>query len=439
MAFRPSGFWEYSPAEQRIFDKLLKTIENSYQSFWYTHIYTPAVEANKVLLAKNGEETGKQIFWLYGLSQGPSDLKEYSLHFDLTVPFARYVLDRESELSFPFKRYQIQPVWRGERAQRGRLREFFQCDVDVIWRKDLGENYLYYDSEIIFTLGKTMKQIFSTLEINDTPCVHMSNRKLVIGFLEDLVGSENIQSVMNLIDKYKKIEKSEFIRLLGELQISVESSEKICSFVETKWSLSEIEEIQTLSQNSQFQEGVNELKQVAQGLEKMQKEFWEPFEYEIDFQIVRGLDYYTGTVFEFTLMKDSSLGSICGGWRYEQLTWYIDPKRDCYAGVWGSIGISRLLSKVFEEQQYTQKTSTEYLFLCFPETLPQIFHLAGKMQKEGKCIEIYPCPDKLGKQFWYADKKWIPFVVICGEGEMKDNIYKIKNMQTGEEKIYPLS
>lgn len=433
MALRPSGFGEYSPAEQREFDRLINCIQQNYQQFWYTHIYTPAVESNKVLLAKNGDETGKQIFGLYGLSQGPSDLKDYSLHFDLTVPFARYVLDRESELSFPFKRYQIQPVRRGERAQRGRLREFFQCDIDVIWRKDGKNPYLYYDSEILFTLGKTLLDIFEELHIQDTPVAHINNRKLIAGFLIPLVWEENLQAVTVLIDKYKKVEKSEILQSIQALGVSSDIAEKICTFVETKIDLSQIETLKTFSNNETFLQGVEELKEVLTVLEQFQTTFAKSFAFEIDFQIVRGLDYYTGTVFEFTLQNDSALWSICGGGRYEQLTGYIDPKRDFYAWVGGSIGLSRLLSKIFDEQSFSQQTTTEYLFLNFPETSSDIFSLAHQFQEEGKNVEIYPVADKLGKQFTYADKKGIPFVVILWEGEKSEGKYKIKNMKTWEE------
>ena len=160
--------------------------------------------------------------------------------------------------------------------------------------------------------------------------------------------------------------------------------------------------------------------------------------YVIDFQIVRGLDYYTGTVFEGVLEQDPSLGSVSGGGRYGELTGYIDPKRDHFAGVGGTLGLSRLLSKIFEQQQSAQHTVTEYLILHFPETLPETLALAARLQAEGKKIEIYPLADKLGKQFGYADKKGIPFVIILGEGEKKEGIYKIKNMQTGEETSQPL-
>jgi len=433
MPLRPSGFMEYSPSEQLIFDQLVEIIKKNYEKFWYTHIHTPAVEANSVLLAKNGEEAGKQIFGLYGLAQGTDDLKDYSLHFDLTVPFARYVLDRESELTFPFKRYQIQPARRGERAQRGRFREFFQCDIDVIRRKDAGKSYLFYDAEVMFNSLITLQEILKAMEIDDIPRVHISNRKLLAGFLLNIVSEHQLQPVSTLIDKFQKIWLDNFILSLQDLGLSSQQTQKIVDFVQYKVDLAGLDAILDRSPHPLFAQGIEELKEVLLTLQQLQQGFGVQVPYEVDFQIVRGLDYYTGTVFETPLEKDPKLWSICSGGSYENLTGHIDPKKDFYAGVGGSIGMSRLLAKIFEEKKTTQNTVTEYLFLHFPETLLETYTIAGKLSDQGKNIEIYPTADKLGKQFWYADKKGIPFVVILGEGEKKQGIYKVKNMQTGEE------
>ena len=438
MTLRPSGFVEYSPSEQLIFDQLVEIIKKSYEKFWYTHIHTPAVEANSVLLAKNGEETGKQIFWLYGLAQGTEDLKDYSLHFDLTVPFARYVLDRESELTFPFKRYQIQPARRGERAQRGRFREFFQCDIDVIWRKDSGKSYLFYDAEVIFNSLITLQEILKAMEIDDIPMIHISNRKLLMGFLLNIVSEDQVQPVSTLIDKFQKIWLESFLLSLQDLGISSEQAQKIADFVQYKVNITGLDTILDQSSHPLFKQGIEELKEVLLTLQQLQQGFGIKVHYEVDFQIVRGLDYYTGTVFETLLEKDPKLWSICSGGSYENLTGHIDPKKDFYAGVGGSIGMSRLLSKIFEEKKSTQNTVTEYLLLNFPETLPEIYTIAGKLSNQGKNIEMYPVTDKLGKQFGYADKKGIPYVIILGGGEKESWIYKVKNMQTGEEIHHPL-
>lgn len=435
---RPSGFPEYSPWEQLIFDQLKATIEQSYQAFGYTHIHTPAVEKNEVLLSKNGEETWKQIFWLYGMAQGSQDLKEYGLHFDLTVPFARYVLDWEHQLTFPFKRYQIQPVWRGERAQKWRYREFFQCDIDVIWK---GEKPLfYYDAEIIATLGQTLTNILKICNLSDTPVFHISNKKLIKAFLAELTSDEEqIKAISGLIDKFSKIGEENFLASLADLGLSEEKRTSILKFISFQTSsISECDQISAFSTSEDFKEALEELKTVLRILIQLKTSLHLDFEWIVDLSIIRGLDYYTGTIFEAVLKNDEALGSICGGGRYENLTGYIDPKRNDFCGVGGSIGISRILGKVFEIQQKGKQTVTDYLFVYFEENFEEILKLAGKFSQEWKRFEVYPIPEKLGKQFSYADKKGIPFVVIYGQGEKESWIYKIKNMETGEEKTISL-
>ena len=331
---RPSGFPEYSPAQQLIFDKLKATIEQSYQAFGYTHIHTPAVEKNEVLLSKNGEETGKQIFGLYGMAQGSQDLKDYGLHFDLTVPFARYTLDWEHQLTFPFKRYQIQPVWRGERAQKGRYREFFQCDIDVIWKGE--KSYLYYDAEIIATLGQALSEVLKVCELEDQAVFHISNKKLIKAFLASVSSDEEqAKAISNLIDKYSKIGEENFIATLEQdLGISSETVKKILTFIAFQTSdFGQLEEIASFDQSELFKEGLEELKTVLSFLEQMKSAMQLKFEWKVNLQIIRGLDYYTGTIFEAVLKNDEKLGSICGGGRYENLTGYIDSKRNDYCGV----------------------------------------------------------------------------------------------------------
>lgn len=440
MSLRPSGFVEYSPSEQIQFDKLIEIISQTYKSFWYSHIHTPAVESNKVLLSKNWEETGKQIFGLYWLAQGAEDLKDYSLHFDLTVPFARYVLDRESELTFPFKRYQIQPVRRWERAQKGRFREFWQCDIDVIRKKtNQDSEYLYYDAEVIFVLMNTLKNILTDLSIQDDAVMHISNKKLIIGFLETITTGETIWKIGNLIDKFKKVWPSIFTENLKEIWLNDKDIDKILNFITLKLDWNHREALESQADNDLFREWLSELKEVISLLSLLNDTFWSKIQFEIDLQIVRWLDYYTGTVFEAVLKNDENLGSICGGGRYSELTRYIDPKKDFYAWIGGSIGITRLLSKIFESTSTAQTLATTYLFLNFRETFADILTLAGKLQKDWKKIEIFPSDEKLWKQFWYADKKWIPYVVILWEGEKQSWTYKIKDMKTGQEEEFKLN
>ena len=436
---RPSGFPEYSPAQQLIFDQITEIITRNYKQFGYTHIHTPAVEKNTTLLAKNGEETWKQIFGLYGMSQGASDLKDYGLHFDLTVPFARYTLDREHALTFPFKRYQIQPVWRGERAQKGRFREFFQCDIDVIWKGE--KDYLYYDAEIIATLGQTLTNIIQSTNLNDNITFHINNKKIVKSFLAEISESpEQAQAISNLIDKFDKIGAEKFeSSLIEDLNISGEIKDKILTFISfCTPELEKLNELKKLSSDETFQQGITELETVLSLLDQIKSALNLSFNTTIDMKIIRGLDYYTGTIFEATFDQMPSLGSICGGWRYANLTWYIDAKRQDYCGVWGSIGISRILSRIFDETDLKQQTIADYLILNFENSFETWLSLIAHLKSQGRTFEYYPHPDKLGKQFAYADKKGIPFVIICGEGEKDQGIYKIKDMKTGEESIHKL-
>ena len=437
MALRPSGFVEYSPSEQRIFDQLISEIQNQFQLFWYTHIHTPAVESNNVLLSKNWEETWKQIFGLYGLAQWASDLKDYALHFDLTVPFARYVLDWEDKLTFPFKRFQIQPVWRWERAQKWRYREFWQCDIDVIWRRDDEKTVLYYDGETILTLMHALDAVLNKLNVDDEAVFHISNRKLILWLLNGLVGEEKTPVVCSYIDKRKKIWAENFIASLADAWVEKWKAEEINKIITSSYAVNELEK---LSDNKLFKEWLDELKSVLNFFETREESTGEKLNYVIDLQIIRGLDYYSGTVFEAMLKNDEWLWSICGWWKYDHLTWYLNPKKDIYAWFWGSIWISRLLSKIFveENEKVEQKTATEYLFLNFTETNGQVLKLMNKFQKEGKNCELYYQADKLWKQFGYADKKWIPYVVILWDWELNEWIYKIKNMQSGEEETVKL-
>ena len=428
MVLRPGWFPEYSPTEQLIFDQVKTIIETNYRQYGFSHIETPSVEANSVLLAKNGEDAGKQIFWLYGLAQWQDDTKDYALHFDLTVPFARYVLDRENELTFPFKRYQIQPVWRGERSQRGRFKEFWQSDIDVIWQEtekwSIGKN-LYYDAEMLVVLAKTLHEIVAKFLSHKPFTLRINNRYLLAWFFSQF--DENIvPQLYNLFDKYYKMWFDVFQKELAEL-VTAADVKKILAFVQCDFDRLD----SNLVDNDNYRKWYQELQEVLHFVDGLNQEkkysiVWDPC-------IIRGLDYYTGTVYETLFDDDIALGSISSGGRYENLTWYINPKKSHYSGVGWSIWLSRMVYLILETMKPEHTTQTEYLFVHFSETIEDILMLTNIFINEGKTIEIYPSADKLGKQFTYADKKWIPHVVIFGEGEKILKRYKIKNMKTGEE------
>ncbi|MFA7298229.1 MAG: histidine--tRNA ligase [Candidatus Absconditabacterales bacterium] len=435
MVLRPGGFPEYSPAEQLIFDQVKAIIEANYRQYGFAHIETPAVEPTSVLLAKNGEDAGKQIFGLYGLAQGNENTKEYALHFDLTVPFARYVLDRENELTFPFKRYQIQPVRRGERSQRGRFKEFWQSDIDVI-RKDevqgtrnkeqgvVGKN-LYYDAEMLIVIAKTLHEIVAKFLSHKPFTLHINNRYLLAGFFSQF-DEKIVPQLYNLLDKYYKMGFDTFQKELAVL-VSDADAKKIIAFTQSNFDRLD----PNLVDNDNYRKGYQELQEVLRFVDGLNQEnkyniVWDPY-------IIRGLDYYTGTVYETLFDDDIALGSISSGGRYENLTGYINPKKSNYSGVGGSIGLSRIVYLILETMKPEHATQTEYLFIHFPETIKDVLMLANLFVNEGKNVEVYPSSEKLGKQFTYADKKGIPYVVIFGEGERDLKRYKIKHMETGKE------
>lgn len=433
-------FPEYTPSQQITFDEVKKIIEKNYKQFWYLNINTPAVESNKILLAKSWEETSKQIFWLNGLAQ-VDDNKSYSLKYDLTVPFARYVLDYQDELTFPFKRFQIQPVWRWERQQKWRFKEFYQADIDVIWKNNENNSYIFYDTETIFTLYKTILEIINFVKINDKIIIQISNKKIVDTILKEWINDEVLESkIINLIDKYEKIWEESFWLALEDLFVSKETINNIIDILNTEFTKENILNLKKIIPNKNLEIWVDELYEVVNLLEKLSSNTWIELNYNINLKIVRWLDYYTWTVFETNFEKNNTVGSICSWWRYENLTWYIDPKQKDFSWVWWSIGLTRLLSILFEMKNIEAKSisTTQYLFVNFDETIDKIIELYCKYLNEWKNIELYPNSDKLKKQLKYANNKWIENVIILWQNEQDEWIYKIKNMETWEEKTQNL-
>ena len=418
--FKVSWFQELLPNEKIVEEKILDIIKKSYKQVWFTQIETPAVERNSVLTAKWGGEVSKQIFWLYGLAQWCEDTKDYSLHFDLTVPFARYVLDHKNELTFPFKRSQIQKVWRWERAQKGRFREFYQADIDVIWDDKNSNNQsknVFYDAEVIFVIINTLKNIFSEFNLDKQVFVNVNHKKIIAGFFEYLWLVDKLTSITILIDKKDKISPEAFVEWLEKLEISKEKIEQIVKF--TEWKIEDLENIE----NNLLQEWISELKQILNYLEVL----W--VNVKVNLAIMRGLDYYTWIVFETFVDGERSLGSIASGGRYEKLTHFIDSKTE-FSGVGGSIGVSRLESYLLEVVEAAEQTSSECLLINFQETEKEILKLYQKLLQEWKKVEFYPESVKLAKQFKYADKKWIANCIILWEEELKNWKYKIKNMES---------
>ena len=412
------GFMELLPNEQVLFNQMKEKIQKTYEKFGFLPIDTPIIESTDVLLAKAGGETEKQI---YSFTKGDNNL---TLRFDLTVPLAKYVAINANELSFPFRRYQIGKVYRGERAQRGRFREFYQCDIDVIGD---GELNIINDAEI----PSIMYEVFKELGL-DNFCIRINNRKILNGLFETINAKEKAIDIMRVIDKIEKIGVDKVKEELAELKISEENIEKVINFIKIDGSTDEkLQKIENLRiSNETYLEGVKELKEVI----KYIRLFNVPEEYfAVDVSIARGLDYYTGTVYETFLNDYKSIGSICSGGRYNNLSkFYTDKKMP---GVGMSIGLTRLFFILNDIGliKADKKSISEILIISMIEDLTPAIETANKLRQAGINTEIYFDNKKIKTKFKYADKLKIPYVIVIGEDEIKTGTITLRNMETGEQ------
>ena len=414
------GFMELLPQEQIYFEQMKQTIEKIYQRFGFLPLDTPIIESSEVLLAKAGGETEKQI---YRFEKGNADL---SLRFDLTVPLAKYVAKNYGNLSFPFRRYEIGKVYRGERAQKGRYREFYQCDIDIIGDETLST---LNDAE----LPSVIYTIFKELGFdNFTICIN--NRKILNGLFESLSQKENSGEILRIIDKIEKIGKEAVIESLEKIGVKKDAIQKILEFITITGKTDEkIEKLQNLKiENQNFQEGLEELVQIV----KYVREFGIPEQnFKIDLSIARGLDYYTGTVYETFLNDHREIGSICSGGRYENLAEYYTDKK--LPGIGISIGLTRLFYILNELNliKCNQKSISKVLIIPMQEDEAKVLaiKIANSLRKAKINTEIYLNDKKLKAKLKYADKLNIPYIIIIGEDETKTKVIKLKNMETGNE------
>ncbi len=415
-----SGFMELLPAPQRQMERIMEILRETYSLYGFTPLDTPAVESSEVLLAKGGGETEKQI---YRFQKGDADL---SLRFDLTVPLAKYVALHYNDLTFPFRRFQIGKVYRGERAQRGRFREFYQADIDVIGD---GRLSVLNEAEIPAIIYRT----FSALGLKRF-LIRVNNRKILNGFYAMLNLSERSQDIMRTVDKLDKIgpEKVEAI-LTGDLGVSREQALEILSFIsingENEAVLARLETWQ--GRNETFDCGLAELKTVVKHLGG----FGVPAEnFAVDLTIARGLDYYTGTVYETVLLDHPEIGSVCSGGRYDNLAEYYTDKQ--LPGVGISIGLTRLFYVLGEQGMLNPELPTapaDVLILPMTEDLSAAIAFATELRDNGVRTQLH-CEEKKFKQkISYADKLGIPYVVFLGEDEIRAGVVACKDMATGEQ------
>ena len=413
------GFMELLPNEQILFEQMKQKIEKTYQKFGFLPLDTPILELSEILLAKAGGETEKQI---YQFQKGDTDI---AMRFDLTVPLSKYVAKNYGNLSFPFRRYQIGKVYRGEKAQKGRFREFYQCDIDIIGD---GELSTINDAEIpsvIYNLIKELGFEEFTIRIN--------NRKILNGLFEYINQKDNSVEILRIIDKIEKIGKDAVIEDLEKIGVSKEAIEKIINFIEIDGTTDEkLQKLQDLNiENETFKLGLEELISVV----KYIRIFGVPdTHFKVDLTIARGLDYYTGTVYETFLNDYRELGSVCSGGRYENLAEYYTDKK--LPGVGISIGLTRLFYKLNELGliKAEKASMSDVLVIPMVDDLSKPIILANSLREKNINTEIYLNDKKLKAKLKYADKLQIPYVIIVGEDERNSGVISVKNMITGEEK-----
>lgn len=416
-----SGFMELVPREQMKMERIKEKLRSTYSSYGFTPLDTPVIEAAEVLLAKGGGDTEKQI---YRFTKGDSDL---ALRFDLTVPLAKYVAAHYSELSFPFRRYQIGKVYRGERAQRGRFREFYQADIDII-----GDGKLDIINEA--EIPAIIYDSFSALGLKKFK-IRVNNRKLLNGFYAINGMSERAGDIMRTVDKLDKIGAEKVKQLLiDEVKMLPCKADNVLDFMAIKGTNAQV--IESLERyrgmDATFDLGLDELIAVTKYL----ADFGVPEEnFAIDLTIARGLDYYTGTVYETEMTEHPEIGSVCSGGRYDNLAEYYTDKQ--LPGVGISIGLTRLFYVLGEQGLLSDELVSapcDALVLPMTEDLSYAVSAAAALRNEGIRVQLYSEKKKFKAKMNYADKIGVPYVIFVGEDEIAENLLSVKDMQTGEQK-----
>ena len=419
-----SGFMELMPAPQKQLERMMQILRDTYELYGFTPLDTPILESAEILLAKGGGETEKQI---YRFQKGDSDL---AMRFDLTVPLAKYVAIHAGELSFPFRRYQIGKVYRGERAQRGRYREFYQADIDIIGDGKLDILNEAEIPSIIYTIFRRFGLKRFVIRVN--------NRKLLNGFYALLGLTEKSGDIMRTVDKLDKIGEEKVRAILLEEGLSEDQAGEILRFISIKGTnaevLAKLEDWK--GKNEVFDLGLSELTTVAKHLGS----FGVPEEnFSVDLTIARGLDYYTGTVYETTLLDHPELGSVCSGGRYDNLAEYYTDRQ--LPGVGISIGLTRLFYVLGEQKMLNDSLPTapaDCLLLPMTDDLGAAVALATRLREAGIRTQIYAEQKKFKAKIGYADKLRIPYVIFLGEDEIARSECSVKDLRSGEQKSLPV-
>jgi histidyl-tRNA synthetase len=437
----PKGTRDFSPAEVAKRNYIFSTIKTNFEKFGFQPIETPSFENSETLMGKYGEEGDRLIFKILNsgdyldkvtqeelqtinYKQLTGKISEKALRYDLTVPFARYVVQHQNDIEFPFKRYQIQPVWRADRPQKGRFREFYQCDADVV-----GSNSLWQEVELV----QLYDSVFSELGLGGVT-IKINNRKILSGIAEVIGASDKLIDFTVALDKLDKIGEDGVKNEMLEKGISESAIEKVQPLFHFSGTITEkIEKLANLLANSEEgMKGVNELQFICDNVSTLglQTAFL-----DLDVTLARGLNYYTGAIFEVAAPKGVAMGSIGGGGRYDDLTGIFDAKNKM-SGVGISFGLDRI-ALVMEEVGLFPATvlaTSKALFLNFGDKEALYAMKAiGKLRQKGIKVELYPDNSKIDKQFKHADRRGIPFAVIVGESEIEREEFGLKNLATGEQ------
>ena len=408
------GFWELMPKEQIYFSQMLEKLEKVFSSNCFLPLDTPILEYSETLLAKSGGETDKEV---YRFSKGSTDM---CMRYDLTVPLARFVSMHKDELNFPFKRYQIGKVYRGERPQKGRFREFYQCDADIIGNESLS---IVADAECVRLFEKCFKALELDVEIE------VSNRKLLSGYIQSINKEDKIIDILIVLDKIEKIPHDDIISMLKEIGLSENECENITKLVKTEGEFKKIEEkLKNFCKNPLFEEGLNELKELDNYLSLMGSKA-----VKYNLSIIRGHNYYTGTVFEGFLKGKKNLGAVGGGGRFENLCSYFSKQK--MPGVGMSVGITRLFNLLMSENYFDLEKANEIdcAIITFDETFDYGIKISSILREKGIKAENFYENKTFKSKMKEANKRNINFVVIVGEDEIKEQKFTLKNMQTSEQ------
>ncbi|MBR4995729.1 MAG: histidine--tRNA ligase [Alistipes sp.] len=427
----PKGTRDFSPAEMMRRTYIFDTIKSVFRTYGFAPLETPAMENLSTLLGKYGDEGDKLLFKIlnsgdYGAKlsdeqlRQPSNISEKGLRYDLTVPFARYVVQHQSEIAFPFKRYQVQPVWRADRPQKGRYREFYQCDVDVI-----GSRSLLNEVELI----SIVERVFSKLNINVT--LKMNNRKILFGIAESIGHADKMIDITVAIDKLEKIGIDNVKAELAERGLEQEAIDKLQPILELSGTNSQklISLREVIGDSEAGLKGIEEMAEIFGYVERLGIKL--PI--ELDLSLARGLNYYTGAIFEVKAM-DYAIGSICGGGRYDDLTGIFGLPNTSGVGI--SFGADRIYDVMVGLNLFPEEVNftTKVLFVNLGEAEQMAsLKIISELRDNGIAAEIYPESAKMKKQMEYANRRMIPYVVIIGSNELQERKATIKNMVTGEQ------